>query len=460
VATSPRRPERHLLLWVVGAVLSTACRAEATRPPEGIVVVCLDTLRADRTGVGGHPGGLTPNLDRLAAEGVYYDNAHAQANETVLSHASMFTGRYASELGPFSHQGIPEGTPTLAGRLHAAGWETGAVVAGGHMARAFGMHAGFQHYDDTLDWGSLADTGPPGLRWVDGLDPDRPFFLFVHGYDTHDRYLKPTPFGYSRADADHPGLGRDLGRVAGAVSQVADGVWVGNTDQLERWATVRPRFERGRGAAVLPGARALTDADVAHLSGLYDGSVAWADAALGLFVGELEQRDLLDKVWLVVLSDHGHELGSEGSFHHRFALTDETLQVPLVVRPPGGLETGRVETGLVDLLDVFPTLLSVGGAPSDASVRGQALWAGGVPRKPRRSTTFAEGRLRLLSARDTAGSRLTAEGLSADHPDLVSLLAETPVGGPSYRLTGSPDAADDLQHAIVGWRTTLAEGAP
>ena len=87
------------------------------------------------------------------------------------------------------------------------------------MARAFGFDAGFDDYDDELDWGSLADTGPRALAWLDGRESLRPFFLFVHAYDTHDRYLKPTPFGYSHADPRLPGFGRDLGRTAGAASR-------------------------------------------------------------------------------------------------------------------------------------------------------------------------------------------------------------------------------------------------
>jgi arylsulfatase len=396
-----------------------------------VVVVCLDTLRADHLGSAGHPGGLTPNLDRLAAESIRYEQAFAQANETILSHASLFTSRYPSEVAPFRTPasgagGLPQGTPTLAGRLHAAGWETAAVVAGGHLSRAYGLSSGFDHYDDTLDWGSLSDTGPRAIQWLDQRSAAQPFFLFVHGYDTHDRYLKPTPFGYSRADVDHFGQGRELGRQPGAVSQVADGVWADSAEELVVWARDRPRFDRGAGAAQLDSARPLTPADLQHLGQLYAGSVAWADASLGLFLGDLESRGLLDDIWLVVLSDHGHELGQHGSFHHRFALNDDTLHVPLLIRPPGGLDSGRVEKGLVDLLDIAPSVLEVAGAAADPGARGQSLLVSGQPQSPDRRHTFAEGRLRLLSVRDGTGGRLTAEGLSIDHPMLAQLLRDTP----------------------------------
>jgi len=445
-------------LWLIATLIG--CNNQATAPASGVIVICLDTLRADRLGSNGHPGGLTPNLDRLAAESARYTNAHAQANETILSHTSLFTGRYASELGPFTDEGLPQGSSTVAGRLHAAGWETAAVVAGGHMSRAYGLHAGFDHYDDSLAWGSLADTGPRALRWLDARDNQAPFFLFIHSYDVHDRYLKPSPFGYSRAQVDHPGIGRELGRVPGAVSRVADGAWVGESVELVEWARDRPRFDRGAGAAQLPDAQSLTPADVEHLSALYDGSVAWADAALGLLLGELESRRVLDTAWLVVLSDHGHELGDKGSFHHRFALNDDTLRVPLLIRPPGGLDNGIVNSDIVELLDIAPTLLQIAGAPPDVGARGQPLWTRDGPTTPTpRAHTFAEGRLRMLSARNTAGDRLTAAGLSMDHPELVSLLQATPPGGPGLEGTGDPTAIATLHTALVDWRLMLTEQA-
>ena len=447
-------------LLVGGLLLAVGCAADPhPAPPAGVIVVSMDTLRADRVGAWGHPGGLTPNLDRLARESVRFSQAYAQANETVLSHASLFTSRYASEVAPFSEMGLAQGTPTLAGRLHGAGWQTAAVVAGGHLSRAFGLDAGFDHYDDTADWGSLTDTTPRALQWLDARDPSRPFFLFLHGYDTHDRYLKPTPFGYSRADAAYVGLGRDLGRTPGAVSRVADGVSSGGSDRLEVWSVDRVRLDRGAGLASVPGTQPLSPADLSHLAALYDGSVAWADAAVGLWLGELEARDLLDDVWLVVLSDHGHELGEHGAFHHRLSLSDTTLHVPLLVRPPGGLAEPVVVDGLVDLLDVAPTLLALAGVPADPQARGRPLWVDGRPTAPDRTHTLAEGRLRLLSVRSATGDRLTAEGLSADHPELERWLAETPLRGPAFAVDGDAAQGPSLRRALVDWRVSLRPGA-
>lgn len=451
----------HRWAWLVGlAGCATGGSVTPGSSTDGIVVVCLDTLRADRLGVLGHPGGLTPNLDRLASEGVLFRQAHAQANETVLSHASLFTGTEASAWGSFdADYRLPQGARTVAGRFHAAGWQTGAVVAGGHMSTAFGLDAGFSHYDDDLEWGSLMDTGPRALRWLDQRNTDQSFFLFVHAYDTHDRYLKPSPFGYSHASRDHQGLGRDLGRSTGAVSQIADGAWLGTGTILERFAVERERFQKGRGAAQEPGAVPLTSDDLAHLAGLYDGSVAWADAAFGLLMADLDERGLLDTAWVVVLADHGHALGEEGFFHHRFDLSDETLHVPLIIRPPGGLGAAVEVDGLVELLDVAPSLLDIAGIPGDDMLQGQSLWDGGW-RAPGHSVVRAEGRLRLLSVRSET-ARLVSEGVAADAADGVERLAAGRIDGEALRVTGDPNEAAALQSALVEWRRALsARGTP
>ena len=172
-----------------------AAPPSSARP--SVVVVSLDTLRADRLGCYGDERGLTPNLDRFAAEALLFENAFSQSNNTVQSHASLFTSRYPSELcrlGPAYRLGAGS-PPTLAEVLSAYGYQAGAFVAGGHLDPSFGLDAGFQEYAAPAQWGSLYHTWPLALKWLDRVDPARPTFLFLHGYDTHARYVKPTPFG-------------------------------------------------------------------------------------------------------------------------------------------------------------------------------------------------------------------------------------------------------------------------
>ncbi len=437
-------PGRPRLLAVLLS-LGFGCAPE----PRGIIVVSLDTLRADRLGAYGSDASLTPNLDRFAGEAVIFDRAFAQSNETVYSHASLFTGRMPSRLAPLDGDfRLPKGAATVAATLQNDGWDTAAVVAGGHLSRGFGLDRGFDIYDDGSSWGSLRETGALALRWLDTRVGDDPFFLFVHGYDAHDRYLKPSPFGYAFADPKEQGLGAQLGRQAGGTTHVAGAVHVDDVGVIETLSLTAPRFEGGRRLAQLvPDATPISAADVAHLTALYDGSVAWVDACFGLFMAGLDEQRLLDHVTIVVLSDHGELLGETGQFGHRGSLDDAVTRVPLMVRPPGGAPRRRV-TDLVALVDVAPTILALAEVPKALYGDGYSLvpaLGGGRPQA--RTAVVSEGALRLLSARGETG-RLTAEGAGVRNPWLRALLGVTPIDGVSLRSVGDGDP-EPLRAALL-----------
>ncbi len=439
---------------IVAFALALAC---ASPPPALVVVVSLDTLRADRCGPWGGPPGLTPNLDRLATEGVVFTHAYATSNETRFSHASIFTGRWASELQPLDDGfHLPPGTPTLATILRAQGWRTAAFVAGGHVAREYGFDQGFEVFEDRWDYGSLMDTGRAAAAWLAAEDPTQPTLLFVHGYDVHPRYLKPTPFGYSRADVDHPGRARLAGRLPdGTAGIVADRLTL-EQGTLELMTRGRRRFDDAavRADPALA-ALALTDADVAHVRGLYDGAVGWVDAALGRFLADLDAQRRLDGALVVVLSDHGEALGERGVYHHRFALDDSTTHVPLIVRFPDGARGGTAVDAAVDLTAIVPTVLAHAGLGPPAGALGPDLAAWARGEVPATALAYAEGAERLLGVTD-GPRRLVAEGLSPDNPWLVEGLRGLPADAPLYR--GDPA----LREALVAWRARLprASGAP
>jgi arylsulfatase len=426
-------------------LLLTACAAHP--PPSLVVVVSLDTLRADRLGAYGSAAGLTPNLDRFAAEGVVFTRAWAQANETLYSHASLFTSRHASEVSALDgHFQYPAGRTSLAAAFRAAGWATAGFVAGGELSASFGLDDGFVTWDDGASFGSLCQTGPAAIRWLDARVRRQPILLFVHGYDTHDRYLKPPPLGYAEADPTYAGLGATIARKTGESSNVVGGRWSEGGARIEALSLLHPRFDRGAAIAETdPDAPTLTAEDVAHLRGVYDGAVGWADACFGLFMAGLGRR--LDEAVVVVLSDHGEELGEHGVFHHRYSLGDEVLAVPLIIRSPGN-GAGRVD-GPVDLLDVAPTILELAGLPplpgaegvSLAGTLGGEAWEG-------REVSLAEGRLRLRSVR--AGSaRLTFEGFNAGDPTAEATLRQAPADGTWLTLEGDQGELDRLRTALA-----------
>ena len=439
---------RSAARWMVAlaglAVLNGCAKDEH---PNGVILVSIDTLRADHLGAYGSTQGLTPNLDRFAAESIVFDAAYAQSNETLYSHASMFSSRYPSEIDALdSAFRLPAATPTLASVFSDAGWSTAAFVAGGHLSAAFGLGLGFAEYDDSASWGSLRDTSAHALRWLDQRD-DRPFFLFIHGYDPHDRYLKPPPFGFLHADPRYTGLAGDLIREAGATSGVVQGHVTTSPDALGDVSLLHPRFGGTAIADVDPAAQAVSAADVVQIAGAYAGAVAWADASFGLLIAGLDARGLLDRTVIIVVSDHGEELGEYGSFNHRFTLSDATLHVPLMVHMPRGAPsgTGRHVAGITELIDVAPTVWALAGVHPPSGMRGQALLSS--LQNPRRSA-YSEGAMRLLSVR-SATARLTASGLSVGNPMAAGLLAVAPVDGVSLTLTGADDQQQELRSALV-----------
>jgi len=441
-------------------LLLAGCAVEAQRlesPP--ILVISLDTLRADRLGAYGGPAGLTPNLDRFAGEAVVFEAAYAQANETLFSHASLFTSRYPSELGRMTYdfQLAEAGPPTLAEVLGLYGYQTGAVTAGGQLTEGMGLDRGFADWSEPVDWGSLYHTIPQGLAWLDeAREADAPWFLFLHGYDTHHRYLKPTPFGLSDADPEHRGVGEEAALAPTGTARIF-GDWLHPTRQLGELFDFRePRllgsaFDARLSAAVrAPDSRALPLGSGAHgfLRGVYDGSVRYADAMFGVLMAELEARGVLEEAVIVVLSDHGESLGERGWYNHRYSLTDEDLHVPLMIRLPGG-DGGRVAAP-VALLDVAPTLLELAGATPLADGRGRSL-LGPVDEIPS-PFVFSEGAFRAVSARGPEG-RLTFTGVGADSPWLAELIAMHPAESPA--LVGEGDVTH-LQSAMVDWRRRLS----
>lgn len=438
---------------LVGA-LSTGC-ASAITPPM-VVMVSLDTVRADRLGAYGSTKGLTPNLDRFASEGVTFDDVYAQANETRYSHASLFTSRYPSELGTLDDDfSIPKTIPTLAGVLSAYGWQTAGFVGGGHLAASYRVNAGFDVWDDAAEWGSLHDTIPRALHWLDTQASDQPTFLFVHGYDAHDRYLKPTPFGYALTTREQSDVANRAIRVPGLTSMITAGRLPARQEDVEALALAYPRFQPALIAGIAHDIDVLTDADSAAIAGVYDGAVAYADAAFGVLMAGLDERGLLENAWVIVLSDHGESLGDDGSFHHRFTLNDDTLHVPLLIRPRGGGDGGRHVAGLAELNDVLPTVLDLVGETKPAKIRGRSL-AGSLahPEGSTRLAAFSESALRMVSARGM-DTRVTATGLGEDNPAIADLIAATPINGVTLVATGAPEGAAALKDALVAWRREL-----
>ena len=316
-----------------------AARA-AGRP--SIILVSIDTLRADRLGAYGNDLGLTPHLDALADEGMVFEQATSAAPWTLPSHVSLFTSML-----PFDHHvrwtsmHIDPVRSMLAESLRNAGYRTGAFTGAGYVDSVFGFDQGFDVYENhrEVDEGGPATIADHALAWA-RLQRGAPFFLFVHTYEVH------SPFTHTdRAPRD------DAGRLKAPFTNH-------EVEEVHRQHLV------------------LTPAERRYVAGLYDSDVASADAVIGRLLETLRREGILDRSILVILSDHGEDLwdhDAQWSPGHGHSLYQELVRVPLIVRAPGLVPAnGRIRTP-VSLLDVAPTLLELAGLPPEPDHRGHSL---------------------------------------------------------------------------------------
>jgi arylsulfatase A-like enzyme/Tfp pilus assembly protein PilF len=321
------------LLRVLAVLVGAICLATASvASPPNIVLITIDTTRADRMGFLGSKRGLTPNLDMLADESAVFTRAYSQAPLTVPSHSTILTGTYPQfhQVNDFQVPLIKE-LPYAPEILRQHGYRTGAFVGAIVLDPAAGLARGLERGFDTYDAG-FHQRGPGddryssterrggevvahALAWL-SEHPQGPFFIWVHLYDAHDPYDPPEPFKTKYSSAP------------------------------------------------------------------YDGEIAYMDSAIGSFLAELRARGLYDGALIAVMADHGEALGDHGEDTHGFFLYDETIHVPLLIKPPGirkaGTQPARRSAGQtidsrVGLVDVMPTILQAAGVTVPREVQGESL---------------------------------------------------------------------------------------
>jgi arylsulfatase A-like enzyme/Tfp pilus assembly protein PilF len=318
------------------AVLLLACalllRAQ-TQPPN-VLLVTIDTVRADRIGAYGYTKGATPTIDRLAREGVRFADATTQAPLTGPAHTAILTGQYPARLGVRDNATtpIPPGTTTIAEAFKARGYRTGAFVGAFIVGPEYGFGQGFDTVDATFPQFSMGmklqaqrrggEVTDAALKWL--KSGSAPFFMWVHLYDAHAPYEAPPPF--------------------------------------------RARFQASP----------------------YDGEVAYVDSCIARLVAALEQSGQLDRTLVAVVADHGEGLGDHGEAEHGLFLYESVLHVPWIMRLPGRDAAGTVVKPQVRTIDVAPTIAAVAGQAM-TKVDGESvvpLIRGTVPRDP--APSYAE----------------------------------------------------------------------
>ena len=467
-APRPKRTTRRWRRWFAVAWLvgGAACATGAQDSQPNIVLVSLDTVRADRLGAYGAQRSPTPNLDRFAGESVLFENAYSVIGETMFAHASLLTSRYPSELSTMDYGfSLPTDVPNLPEVLGLYGYDTAAITSGGHLSDLFGFDHGFDHFESPRHWASLYDVLPPTMQWLDRHDGDDPFFLLLHSYDAHARYMKPTPYGFTFADPDYRGTGFFIAERNAGVTRTLEGRFFPKTGLpgLLDWSEPRVLGAANKARLAIRAndpseeSRRVTTHDVDFMRGVYDGALHYVDAMFGVMMAELERRDLLDNTVIIVLSDHGEELGERGLFNHRFSLNEAVLKVPLMVRMPNASRGGTRVSEWVSLLDVMPTLLQMTGAEVPAGSRGKSFFAAlnGAPIEGHQAL-FSENVFRMMSVKTRRG-RLTFSGIGSDSPFVADVLASARIEGPSFEVSEGLDKAfaEPLRAELEAWRRDL-----
>jgi len=353
---------------------------EQPRSRPNVLLISIDTLRADHLSCYGHPGATSPHIDALARDGILFRQTASTASFTLPAHASMMSGLFPSTHGAtyqnrdpasFTVRGMSPGFPTLAELLSEAGYDSAGFASGPLMSHQFGFGRGFDLYDDRFDrlqsararllartvlfrWMSAAGLFTPrdmdaqriakevtsrASAWLSGRRiSGRPFFLFTHYWDPHGPYEPPDPY-------DRDATGRKL-----HVDYDLDQLLIGNYT--------------------------LTPSALRDTLALYDGEIQYMDQNVGELLDFIRKAGWMDDTIVILTSDHGESFGEHNHWEHSRVLYEDVLHVPFIMRLPRGQMAGRHEKDIVaQPTDILPTVLAVTGIETPREVEGRNLLA-------------------------------------------------------------------------------------
>ena len=305
------------VLGLPAALLSGS--QDGMQPRFNVLLVTLDTVRADRIGAYGYASAATPNLDRLAREGVLFSDATTQSPLTAPAHTALLTGQYPTRLGVKDNAStpLPDSALTLAEMLQPAGYRTGAFIGAFVLDRPYGFAQGFQTFDATFQGfrpelkqqaqRTADEVIAPAIAWLKTVPAGSPFFAWVHLYDAHAPYGAPAPFG-----------------------------------------------EKFRARA-------------------YDGEIAYLDTAVGRLLATVRDAGALDRTIVIAVGDHGEALGDHGEDEHGMFLYESVLRIPWIVRLPTSGRGGSVVAEQVRSIDLAPTVLDLTGVDAQHRMDGESL---------------------------------------------------------------------------------------
>ena len=427
---------------IVGCVILSALAGcgDDGQPPTNVLLITIDTTRADHLSVLGYERDTTPYLEAFAAQGTSFTTAYSPTSTTGPTHSTIMTSLY-----PAAHRVVKNGLTlsedftTIAEHLKSAGYETGAIVSAFVLSGKFGYAQGFDTYYDTFlmdestherpNWEGRTVEGGFDRRadfttaraqeWLANRShPDQPFFLWIHYFDPHDPYTPPEP--YASRFARESSAGR----------------------------TRREMIDR------------------------YDAEIAFTDDQIGVLFTSLAQAGLNDNTLVVVAADHGEGLGQHGYYRHGVDVYEEAVRVPLLFRWPGQIPAGRTLNAPVGLIDLAPTICELVGAELNLSdVQGTSLasvlYNPTEPEPDRPVFLYRRHRERVETRVGTLAGELFGvrvgdwKFIRGDEQQVTELfnLAQDPKERNNV-YTQFPKEAAALSKLVAEWRQSSASGRP
>ena len=308
------------------------------KAPHGIILISLDTLRADHLSIYGYHRNTSPSIDAFARESIVFDQTVVQAPKTLASHMSMMTSLYPSFHGVWEKSApLADDHITLAELLQKEGYRTAAFTDGGWMRPEFGFNQGFETYISARI--GIANILPRVKRWLD-KNKSNPFFLFIHCYDIHSPYNPQPPYNKAFHDFTYTGNLKPSTKIL---------------------------------AAAVDNKLKVNDEDLRHFIALYDGGIRYTDEKIGELLSYFRESGLEDQSLIIITSDHGEEFKEHGSFLHWQLYYRPNLHVPLIMRIPNYPKKEIRIKELVQSIDLLPTILEIALLPPHPKAQGRSL---------------------------------------------------------------------------------------
>ena len=387
-----RFPRRQSLCALLLCLLLTEA-ARAAEPKLNVIILDICSARADHFGFNGYKRGTTPEIDKLAKKSVVFDQAWAQSSWCLPNYATLFTGHIPEVHGQYTNlpfQDLPSFETTLAQKMKESGYRTGGFTGGVYFLPAWGLDRGFDRFTNRFSTttalpAEFSSYSSDVLDWI-GKDSRKPFFVYATVDDLHSPYQSDDPETF---DPGYEGVAHSTDVLSVRFFRAYNG------EPLDEGSPLQGTLERFR----------QDKRAVEHVAAHYDAALKQADGSIAAFVRRLKQLGLWDKTVVIITGDHGELLGEHGLLGHTEGIYEPILRVPLLVHFPGREDlAGRRLHDLVERVDLMPTVLDIGKAPTRGlELQGKSLLPlleGSAPRL--REYAFASSKRNMARVTDRA----------------------------------------------------------